>query len=269
MPAKPSTVRTVALLHPRADRPHAPDYQRVLDTLNAAARRAVEDLGWRALDVPTADRSESAVHAMVAAADAIVLLGGEDVEPGFYGGATSYPGSGRHEPDADRTQIAVVRAAECARTPVLGLCRGHQLINVALGGTLVQHLPTLANHRAPEGSPGVYVEHRVVLDHGGAPHAEAPHGDALHRDVDARHAVRCTHHQAIDRLGAGLRVAARAHDGVIEAVVHESAPITGVQWHPEHPDTAPTQLTALLRRLDRQLRDAATHHHADALASTT
>lgn len=61
------------------------------------------------------------------------------------------------------------------------------------------------------------------------------------------------HHQAIDTLGSGLRIAARAPDGVIEAVVHETAPITGVQWHPEHPHVAATQLVALLRRMDRPL----------------
>ena len=74
----------------------------------------------------------------------------------------------------------------------------------------------------------------------------------LAESVDATQEVRCTHRQAIDRLAEGLVVAARAQDGVVEAVIHESAPVTAVQWHPEHPVTAPTQLAALLRRLRAQ-----------------
>jgi putative glutamine amidotransferase len=235
------TVRRIAVLQVRADRPHAPGYQRLLDELGASTLGAIGSLEWDAVVVAGADAPAEASLAAARDADAIVLLGGEDVHPARYGGPADYPGSGRHEPGADDAHLAVVRLAASARIPLLGICRGHQLVNVAFGGTLVPHLGTVANHRR-EGAADPFVASRAAVL------ADAD----LFADVDPAEPTWCTHHQAIDRLGDGLRVVARAPDGVIEAVVHESAPITGVQWHPEHPRTAPTQLTALLRRLERQ-----------------
>ncbi len=230
----------VTLLHIREERPHNPQYQINLDILTRAAVETVESLGWQPTVVASAQVPLEESLDAARSADAIVVLGGEDVHPDFYGGALSYTGSGTHEVEADRAHIAVIRAAVESGTPLLGICRGSQILNVALGGTLVQHLPETHRHRGRGTGMDVFVEGDIS--------AELD----FFAELLAADAARCGHHQAIDRLGEGLVVAARADDGVIEAVVHESAPLTGVQWHPEHPETAARQLSALLRRLEHQ-----------------
>lgn len=231
----------VAVLHVRTGRPYDPTFQASLDRLNDGARAAVSRLGWDAHLLASAEHPVSASLAAVRRADAVVLMGGEDVHPSFYGGQPEYCGGGRHEPRADEAHIAAAHEAIRLGTPLLGLCRGHQILNVALAGSLVQDLGR-AGHRRAAADP--FVETLVRLEDAGD----------LHTDVDVTQPARCSHHQAIEHLGTGLRVAARAGDGVIEAVVHESAPVTGVQWHPEHPDVTITQLAGLLRRLERQMR---------------
>lgn len=230
----------LAVLHLRTERPHAPDFQVALDALNAPTLRVAEQSGWHAVPIASAEQPPEATADLVARADAVVIMGGEDVDPSFYGGPAEYPGSGRHEPEADRAHIDAVHRCLASATPLLGICRGQQIINVALGGTLVQDLPTTHLHRATGADH--FVRNRVTV------------ADSwLAAAVDASQDVRCTHHQAVDRLGEGLVVAARASDGVVEAIVHEAAPITAVQWHPEHPETADTQLALLLGRLAAQL----------------
>lgn len=155
------------------------------------------------------------------------------------------PGAGSFESDADDAHIAVIHQALAARQPLLGICRGHQLLNVALGGNLVQHMPTTENHRGAGAGENHYQPTWLSLD-----------TEALAGDVNISEPVLCTHHQALHVLGEGLEVVARAADGEIEAVAHRSAPLTGVQWHPEHPAVAQAQLVPLLRRLQRQYQGA-------------
>jgi len=231
----------VAVLHLRNTRPSNPRYQAELDMLNASTLQVIRTLGWSAELIATAEQSTPETLMAARKADMIVLMGGEDVAPSLYSDSERYPGSGHHESRADRAQIAVVLEAIQQRTPLLGICRGIQLINVALGGTLIQHLAA-ENHRAKSASADAFVPTRLRLE---------PGAD-LHLDLEIDQAVLCTHHQAVDLLGKGLRVAAHASDGGIEALTHDYAPVTAVQWHPEHPRTASTQLSALLRRLERQ-----------------
>lgn len=141
---------------------------------------------------------------------------------------------------ADIAEIAVIRDAVARHAPLLGIRRGLQLINVSFGGTLVQHLPPDRRQRDAGADP--FVTTTVV---------PVPGTDA--DGLDLASPVRCTHHQAVGELGDGLTVVARAGDGVVEAVLHEDAPLTGVQWHPEHSDVAVDQLTALLERMRGQL----------------
>ncbi|WP_314650430.1 gamma-glutamyl-gamma-aminobutyrate hydrolase family protein [uncultured Microbacterium sp.] len=224
----------VALFHVRSRRPSAVGYQALLDTLNASAVAAVEGLGWSASLHAAAEDPEGDLRRASAEADVVVILGGDDIEPGLYGQDDRRPRRTGYERRADRMQIAVIMDAVRAGRPLLGVCRGHQLLNVALGGTLRQHVE---GHRAAAGDP--YVVTPLDLD-AVAPGLAPP---AL-----------CTHHQAVDELGAGLRALIRADDGVIEAIAHEQLPLLGVQWHPEHPSTAPTQLAALLRAVhEREL----------------
>lgn len=154
--------------------------------------------------------------------DGLVLTGGRDVDPAAYGHqphpATEAPG---HERDA--WEFALLDAALRDRVPVLGICRGPQVINVAMGGTLHQHLPDVLGHTG----------HRVA-DATFAPHiAETVPGTRLGSVLGERVPTRCYHHQAIDQVGDGLIVSARC-DGLIEGI--ESAGpdfVVGVQWHPE------------------------------------
>lgn len=225
----------VLVLHTRTSRPHAPDFQAKLDVLNDNAVGVVESLGYAAELVAAAEVAADDLAAAVDRADAVVVMGGEDFHPSFYGGLDAYPEQGHHDLDGDLAQLAAVRQCVEERIPLLGICRGHQLINVALGGTLVAHLPTADGHRSFGDDP--FVPHRVDVRHPG-----------LATDLGADGEVRCSHHQAIDRVADGLEVVAYAADGVVEAVVGTNLPITGVQWHPENPVDAATQLGPLVRR---------------------
>lgn len=218
----------VALFHVRSRRPRAAaGYQALLDTLNASAISAVDALGWSSSLHAAAEDPERDLRRASRDADVVVILGGDDIEPALYGQADRRPRRSAYEHRADRLQIAAIMDAVGAGRPLLGLCRGHQLLNVALGGSLVQHVP---GHRGTGGDP--FVATTVDL----SPVAPGLRGPAM-----------CTHHQAIDELGEGLMALTRSGDGVIEAIAHESLPLLGVQWHPEHPLTAVSQLGALLR----------------------
>lgn len=227
--------RTVVVLHPLEHRPDRPDFDSLLATLTGSVRQTVTDLAGTPV-ILAADRTRTPeVLARCRDADLIVVVGGEDVSPVLYGGPTDYPDAGPHLPAADAQHLRVIRQAVTRRTPLLGICRGLQLLNVACGGTLIQHL---SGHTCATGAQAPFVSTVIRPVPGTPPQA---HGD-LHAPV------LCTHHQAVDVLGRGLEVTARAADGVVEAIRHTAAPVTGVQWHPEHPTVAGQQLAALMTR---------------------
>jgi putative glutamine amidotransferase len=209
----------LAVVEVTRERPDQPAYHAKVQTLIGRVVRDAERGGWQATRHAAADATPGELLLATAGADAIVIVGGEDITPHFYGGWSGYEGESRHYPVADEGQIAVVRRALAEGTPLLGICRGLQIINVALGGTIVQHI-----------------------------------GDGgIHRNAG----VPIAHHQAVGALGTGLVAAALAPDGLVEALEHESAPITGVQWHPEAPDAPSDQLPLLLASLQDQLAPAA------------
>ncbi len=194
-----------------------PLYGRSLRELTAAITAAGEGAGF---DVVRVASDGPSLAAEFDVADAIVLTGGEDVDPALYGGAENYPHRDEIFADADRAQVSLVREAVAESVPLIGICRGMQVINVALGGDLVQH-----------------------LDEGGHVSDGPADGPMLTHDVDLEPT---SHHQAVGRVGRGLRVAARADDGTIEAVEHGSAPLWAVQWHPEDAGSTGTVLADLL-----------------------
>ena len=226
-------------------RPHAPEHHAYVQTLNervvAEARRA----GWSAERLAADDLGVDALLAATRDADAVVVVGGEDLAPHHYGASGGYPGEGRHLEVADAGQLAVVRRAVRLGTPLLGICRGHQVINVALGGTLVQHLDDEAGlHRGTGSVEQLMTDHDVDLVAGTRLREALVRSSAL---------VRSAHHQAVGLLGEGLRVAARSRDGEVEAIEHVTAPVTGVQWHPEDRGAEAWQLPLLLGQLaDRE-----------------
>jgi len=158
--------------------------------------------------------------ALVERLDGVVLSGsGSDVDPGLYG-AEPHPKLGPVHKERDQTDAALIHLVLDTRKPLLGICYGTQALNVTLGGTLVQHLETNIPHSDQESAHRVLVEPGSVLARlGGA----------------GEHIVNTSHHQALDRVAAGLRVTAHAPDGTIEAVEAERPGqfLVGVQWHPE------------------------------------
>jgi gamma-glutamyl-gamma-aminobutyrate hydrolase PuuD len=160
---------------------------------------------------------------VIAALDGLVLTGGGDVDPAAYG-ETAEPQVGGVDPVRDGSERALLAAALAVDMPVLAICRGLQILNIACGGTLHQHLPDVVGHDAHRQAPSVFGEVKVTTTPDSATSAI----------FGASATVLCSHHQSIDRLGAGLTPTAFADDGVIEAVELSGPPfVLGVQWHPE------------------------------------
>ena len=194
--------------------------------LRATYLAALENARLVPIVVPAVDAESS--RAVLERADALVLTGGEDVNPARYGEAP-HPALGRIADERDAAEIALVQAAHELRLPTLAICRGAQILNVALGGTLIQDIPSQV---------GAEINHdpdtpRTSQSHG----VEIATDSRLARALGVtRMQVNSVHHQAIRRVAPTLRVVATAPDRVIEAV--ETAPddpwwCVGVQWHPE------------------------------------
>ncbi len=151
-----------------------------------------------------------------------MLVGGADVDPSRYR-AQRDDATGEPHPWRDENELALLGSFLDARRPVLGICRGTQVINTFLGGTLHQHLPDVTGSKDHQPLPGEFGEVRVLAEPGSV--VASVMGEAF--------CVACSHHQAIDVLGDGLAVTARSEDGVIEAVELGTGFVVGVQWHPE------------------------------------
>ena len=146
------------------------------------------------------------------------------MDPARYD-AAPHPALGDLRADRDQSEFALVRAALSARLPYLGVCRGLQVLNVALGGTLFQHLPETIGTLDHGPAPGTFGRSVVKVT------PDSRLANALGAEILT---VPCHHHQSIDRLGTGLTVTALADDGVIEAAELPDHPFAiGVQWHPE------------------------------------
>jgi putative glutamine amidotransferase len=181
----------------------------------------------RAGGIPVLLPSVPGVEHAAARLDGLILAGGGDIDPAAFG-ARSHPQTCAVRPARDGAEFALASAALARGLPLLGICRGLQVLNVALGGTLHQHLPPLVGHDGHSPLRGAFGSHPVTVAPGSglagilgaAPETEIP--------------VPTHHHQAIDRLGEGLTATAWATDGIIEAVELDGSAFTlAVQWHPE------------------------------------
>lgn len=169
---------------------------------------------------------------VVSRLDGIVITGGQDVHPARWGGLAAVDPTAdprwdhdSHDAERDAYEVALIVASVESGTPLLGVCRGHQLLNVVLGGTLIEHLaegPIV--HAAPYAAPNDGDTGHVV---------EFGEGSVARAIYGARRVTNSWHHQAVDRLGDGLCVVGRTPDGVVECIELADRPVVGVQWHPE------------------------------------
>jgi len=192
------------------------------DLLHATYARSVEAAGGVAVLLPP--QNAGAIE-VVTRLDAVIISGGADVDPARYG-ASPHPRTQTWRPDRDAWEWALLDAAEQARRPVLGICRGMQLMAVRAGGHLEQHLPDVVGHSEHSPAPGAF---------GWTPIRTTP-GSLVRRLIGEESQVNCAHHQAVVR-SPGFEVTARATDGTIEAIEDPEWPFwLAVQWHPEYGD---------------------------------
>lgn len=220
---------------------------------------AVWRVGGMPFYVPAAFTAEEWTAQVLGMADGVVFTGGGDVDPARYGG---HPGPDLNDVVSLRDEIetAIIREAVGRDSPVLAICRGCQILNVAFGGTLFRDVstqrPSSTQHNLdPKTCPEDEIAHPVEL---------AP-GSRLARAYGAdRVLVNSMHHQAVDRLGPGLAPAGTAPDGLVEAVEATEGWTVGVQWHPERMiDRYPEHV-----RPFRGLVEAAAHHDRASVASS-
>ena len=218
------TTSEVRVARPVMREQHYADSERPEMALGMTYLRAFERCGALALVVPPA--GGEVVESLLDRVDGICLSGGPDVDPSHYRAAAG-PALGPTWARLDALELELVRGADARGLPVLGICRGSQVLNVARGGTLYQHLPDLPgvgrDHRQRE--PGEATSHKIELEPG------TKLRELIGRE---RIEVNSLHHQAVDRLGEGLVASAFSADRVIEAIEDPGEPfLVGVQWHAE------------------------------------
>jgi putative glutamine amidotransferase len=200
--------------------------------LNIAYVRALESVGLVPLVIPPLTDTAAADRILDVVAG-LLLTGGEDVDPALYGD-TPHPALGPVNCSRDVTELALLAGARARRLPTFAICRGIQVVNVGLGGTLVQDLPSQRNDVDAHELDDERAErvHDVSLD---------PASRLATIVGEQTVGVNSIHHQAVDRLGVSMRVNARAEDGVIEGIESDDPNwwMLGVQWHPEELTTTP------------------------------
>jgi putative glutamine amidotransferase len=205
-------------------------WEGLADLLPRVYSVAVAGAGGTALLLPPDDLVAQAPDELLDRLDALLLAGGEDIDPATYG-ASPHPRTGPSWPERDRFELALTHRAIERGLPVLGICRGMQMLNVALGGTLHQHLPDVTGDERHRHSPGVYSDHDVRLEP----------GSLAARAVGAeRTAVKSSHHQGVAELGEGLRASGWSEpDRLVEAIEAPDQQFAlGVLWHTEEDERA-------------------------------
>jgi len=192
--------------------------------------RAVQAAGGLAVLLPPDDAAAEDPDVLLDRLDALLLAGGTDVDPAAYG-ARPHPELGSTVPERDRFELALAHRALERELPLLAICRGMQMLNVACGGTLVQHVPEVVGHEEHRHTPGQFADHEVRLE-AGSRAAQAAGADRL--------AVKSHHHQGVDELGESLVASGWADgDGLAEAIEDPGRRfVLGVLWHPEEDESS-------------------------------
>ena len=195
------------------------------ETVNATVQctESLERAGGDVVVLPPTRSRESRVR-LLALADALFLPGGSDVQPLLYG-SPPHPLLGAVQPDLDLFQMELIRLAIEEKMPIFGVCRGIQILNAALGGTLVQHIP----------AERPYIQHLATTHKRWNVHwVEASPGSKLESLLGGRFQTNSYHHQAPDVIAEDLVATGKAEDGIVECLEHRSLPfVLTVQWHPE------------------------------------
>lgn len=198
--------------------------------MNSRYSVAAAEAGGAPVMIPLFDEDPAALRAVFDRLDGLLLAGGVDMDPGSFDEAP-HPRLGRTDHARDVVELELVKWAIAERKPILGLCRGHQVLNVALGGTLYQDIeaqvPSALKHDyfPTAGYPRDYLAHEVTLQP----------GSRLHQAFQAAIIpVNSMHHQAVKALAPSLQASGHAPDGVVEAIESGTEHfLVGVQWHPE------------------------------------
>ena len=199
--------------------------------------RAVTRAGGRPLLLAPTPADSADPSELFGMLDGVLVTGGADVDPASYG-AERHSSTGHVSAERDAFEVVLVRQAARLGLPCLGICRGMQVINIAYGGTLDQHLPERLDDDIHSGEAASFAQHEVEVEPGSL---AAVAGGATRLEINS------AHHQGIDRLGAGLTVTARAADGTAEAIEDRACPyMLGVLWHPEE-DEADRLIGAFVR----------------------
>ena len=212
----------------------------IWDRTAAVLPRVYIDAVLRAGGVPVAlppqPATPEAVAAVLDVIDALVIIGGKDVDAALYG-QDAHPENDAPRPDRDAWEIALVQGAIARDLPLLGICRGLQVLVVALGGTLVQHLPDLLRSSRYSNGDATFADNPVLIEP----------GSLVAGMLGASLTVKSYHHQAADRVPPELAVTARGDDGVVQAVEVLGMPFgVAVQWHPEESPEDSRLLTGLV-----------------------
>jgi putative glutamine amidotransferase len=188
---------------------------------------SIQDAGGLALMIPPDPRLAADPDEVLDRLDGLILAGGADIDPSSYG-AEPHEETDGTSPDRDRFELALIRRAVDRDMPVLGICRGMQVLNVAFGGTLLQHLPEEVGHEDHRRQPGTFEnsDHDVRLTEGSL---------AAQAAGELMHGTKSHHHQGVATLGSGLTVTGiSALDELPEAIeIPGKCFVLGVQWHPE------------------------------------
>ena len=203
--------------------------------VHAIRRTGIEPVILAGGDPAAARRALSRVQALL-------LIGGGDMDPSAYG-AQPHPAVYGVDPDRDALEMELIHEARSADLPVLAVCRGVQVVNVALGGTLIQHLPDVGGTMIHRDDTDPTLAHDVKV----TPGTRLAEICRVETVTGASH-----HHQAVDRVGEGLVVSGRADDGVIEALEAERGWLVAVQWHPEETASIDPVQQALFDALARE-----------------